>query len=218
MAIAASGIGYTGQIPTYTAGPTGDVAGLTRDINAINREGQTAANLARIPGAQGLEQQSSDMIGQELSGQLPSDVLGQIRQQAAERGIMTGSPDSPNATAAYLRALGLNSLEMQQQGQQNLTSAYARNPSAPLFDPTSQLLTPYQAGNLNLETSNLELARQRQALEAQKQSFYERMALMGLDYGTPNKDVSVTSIPARPTLFGGYSTADSNAFTPYTLS
>lgn len=71
-----------------------------------------------------LSQQSLPVISSEISGQLPSDVQAQLNQQAAERGVSTGTTGSPNAGAAYLRALGLNSLQMQQLGQQNLSQAY----------------------------------------------------------------------------------------------
>lgn len=142
---------------------------LTSYINQLNREAQTQANQARIPGAAGLEQQSSNIIGQELKGQLPSDVLAQIQQQQAERGVAGGVAGSPNSNAAYLRAIGLTSLGQQQQGEQNLSSAYARNPAAPLFDPTTQLMTPYQAGSLTLaqqqEADRVALEQQRLALE-----------------------------------------------------
>lgn len=55
---------------------------------------------------------------------------------------MTGG--GPNANAAYLRALGLTSLGMQQQGEQNLSGAVARTPRTPLLDPASFFVTPGQ--------------------------------------------------------------------------
>lgn len=142
---------------------------LTGYIDQLNREAQTQANQARIPGAAGLEKQSSDLIGQELKGQLPSDVLAQIQQQQAERGVAGGVAGSENSNAAYLRALGLTSLDLTQRGQQNLTAAYGRNPAAPLFDPSTQLMTPYQTGELTLaqqqEADRVALEQQRLALE-----------------------------------------------------
>ena len=38
-------------------------------------------------------------INSEVSGQLPADVVNQIAQAGAERGVATGSPGSPNANA-----------------------------------------------------------------------------------------------------------------------
>jgi hypothetical protein len=79
----------------------------------------------------------------ELGGQLPQDVVNQIAQQAAERGVSGGAPASPNASAAYLRALGLNSLQMTQQGSQNLSQGIADTPVPELWNPMS-LFVPQQ--------------------------------------------------------------------------
>lgn len=147
-----------------------DLTTLTNYINGLNRSGQAAANAARIPNAAGLETQSSANIGSELRGQLPADVLRLLQQQGAERGVATGTVGSPNNNAAYLQALGLTSLGLEQTGQQNLSSAVARNPAAPIFDPVSQLMTPYQSSELALqrqsEADRMALEQQRLALEA----------------------------------------------------
>lgn len=129
---------------------------LTSQINAMNRAGQTAALNARIPGAAGLEQQSSDLIGSELRGEVPIDVQQQLQNRGAEGATLSGG----NASAAYLRALGLTSIDQTQRGEQNLTAADARNPAAPIFDPSTQLLTPAQAGQLALGQGNLTLSQQ----------------------------------------------------------
>lgn len=141
----------------YSPGAAPNLESLTSMINNLNLQGQQAANQGRIPNDPALEAKSSQNIGQELGGQLPGDVITQLQQQAAERGIATGSPGSDNSNAAYLRALGLNSLSMQQQGQTDLSHALARNPGAPIFDPTTQLLTPAQAGALNTRNAELSL-------------------------------------------------------------
>lgn len=141
----------------YTAGAAPDLASLTNLVNSLNQTAQTNANAARIPGNPALEQQSSNNIASNLAGQIPPDVMALLNQQGAERGIATGSPGSDNANSATMRALGLTSLGLQQQGQQNLSAADARNPGAPIFDPTTQLLTPYQAGTLNNQGNQLSL-------------------------------------------------------------
>lgn len=128
---------------------------LVNYINQLNRQGQAAALRARIPRAGALETQSSTNIASELRGQLPSDVIRLMQQQAAERGVNAGIVGSDNESAAYLRALGLTSLNLQQQGQRDLTGALSRNPAAPLFDPTTQLLTPYQSAELQLQRERL---------------------------------------------------------------
>jgi len=148
---AAAGLPGTTTAGNLAAGPT--LSSLTKLIDQLNQAGQTSSNANRIPGNPALEQQSSNNIASELSGQLPADVIRQITQAAAERGVATGSPGSDNSNANLLQSLGLNSLQLQQTGQRDLTAADARNPGAPLFDPTGQLLTPAQAGNLNLGQS-----------------------------------------------------------------
>lgn len=157
------------EIPSFDYGPGAsqatalnlaggeNLSALTDRINALTRGGQAASLAARIPGAAGLEAESSANIGAELRGQIPADVLRQLQQQAAERGVATGSPGSPNANAAYLRALGLTSLDLTGRGESDLTAALARNPAAPIFDPSTQLITPYQGAALGLQGGSLGL-------------------------------------------------------------
>jgi hypothetical protein len=67
-------------------------------------------------------------IQNNLAGTLAPDVIQQLQQQGAERGISTGAPGSDNSNAAYLRALGLTSLQLQQLGHSQLTEAMQRTP------------------------------------------------------------------------------------------
>lgn len=137
------------------SGPT--LESLSNLINQINLNAQQQANAGRIPNAPALESASSANIAAELAGQVPQDVVNLLAQKGAERGVGMGAPGSPNSNAAYLQALGLTSLQQQQLGQQNLTSALGRNPVAPIFDPSKMLLTPDQAGRLNLGQQQLAL-------------------------------------------------------------
>lgn len=136
------------------------IESLTQAINQLNQTAQQSANAGRIPNATGLETQSSGLIGQELAGQVPQDVLNLLAQQGAERGVAMGSPGSANANAAYLRALGLTSLDQQQRGEANLTSALGRNPAAPIVDPSRFVMTPEQAARLALAQEALRLGYQ----------------------------------------------------------
>lgn len=157
-----SGGGAAPTIPPFD--PSSQIPGIeqiTQAINQLNLTAQQAANAARIPNATGLETQSSNLIGQELAGKVPADVIALLQQQGAERGAATGMDvSSPNANAAYLRALGLTSLQEQQAGQANLTAALGRNPGAPLTDPSRFVMTPYQAALLALEQERLRLGYQ----------------------------------------------------------
>lgn len=152
-----SGSNVTGQSAANNLSAAPDISSLTQLINNLNIAGQQQANAARIPNATGLETQSSTNIGSLLGGNIPQDVITQLAQQAAERGVAIGSPGSDNTNSSLLRSLGLTSLDLQQLGQQNLSAAYARNPVARLFDPTSQLITPYQQGELNNQANRLAL-------------------------------------------------------------
>ncbi len=142
------------------------VRATTEMINQINQQAQVNANAARIPGATGLEGQSSANIHNALAGQLPQDVINQIGTAAAERGVSAGSPWGANANADYLKAIGLNSLQLQNTGQDWLTSALGRNPSAPIFDPGRLVITPAQQAQFALEGANINLANQRGSFEA----------------------------------------------------
>jgi hypothetical protein len=150
-------------------------------INSITRGAQTQALQARIPGGPALEEQSSANIGSELRGELPADVLRQLQQQSAERGVATGSPGSPNTNAAYLRALGLTSLDLTGRGQSQLTAAEGRNPAAPIYDPSAQLITPYQGAQLGAEQTRLnqEYQMERDRLAQERNRLAQQYAFSG---------------------------------------
>lgn len=158
------------SVPTFTgnynAGVDPNLEEITNLINQLNITAQQQSNAGRIPNATGLEQQSSANIASQLSGELPADVVNQIAQAAAERGVGGGFSGSPNDTAAYLKALGLTSYDMTQQGQSNLSAALGRNPGASTFDPSSLIITPTQAASI----ANQQYANQLNAWQAQQQA------------------------------------------------
>ena len=132
--------------PTATAGQSiagntgnlGSLYGLATGTGQASGAGAAAQYNTLLPGLSGLESQASGDITQELSGQLPQDVMNQIEQSAAERGIATGSPGSDNSNAAMLKALGLTSLGMEQTGQQALGQLIGETPTGPAFNPATQ--------------------------------------------------------------------------------
>ena len=106
----------------------------------------------QLPGYAGALSNIGGNISAETAGQLPPDVIQELQQQAAERGVATGSPGSPNSNAAYLKALGLNSLQLTQQGQQNFQSILPSLPGAqisqnPEFSPSSAAATDVNSSN-----------------------------------------------------------------------
>lgn len=112
-------------------------------VNKINQQAQQQANLSRIPGAAGLEQQSSENIANLLAGNLPTGFTEQLRSSLAGKYGGAGfGVDTAALNAAALRASGIESQEQQLRGEQALAGAYARNPAAPIWDVTRGMLTP----------------------------------------------------------------------------
>jgi len=147
-------------------GNLGLIYGLGQGLNRFNQQQLTNQYQAAIPNYNALTEKQSGNIAEELSGDVPQDVVNQIIQQAAERGIVTGSPGSPNAGAAMLRSLGLTSLDMQHHGVSDLATAIGEAPKAGIIDPTQFLVTPGQqqeasaAANLYASAPNPQAAAQ----------------------------------------------------------
>jgi len=126
-----SGISSAGSVPY------GDLA---TQINSLMTREASKPYAANLPDYANMVGKRSQNISSQLAGQVPDDVVNQIIQTGAERGILTGSAMSPNANAAMLRALGLTSLGLQQQGSQNLTAAINDTPVPQLFNPASLIV------------------------------------------------------------------------------
>lgn len=127
---------------------SGDIANLpglqtlAGQTNAFNTQQALAPYIANLPGYQDMVAQSSKNIGGLLQGQIPADVMALLAQSSAERGAASGMPDAPASNAAYLRSLGLTSLGLEQQGEQNLTQAIQRTPVPQLFNTAQFMTTP----------------------------------------------------------------------------
>lgn len=122
---AAKEITSPGTTPTAST----DMTELTNLINSLNQTNQTANLNARIPQAEPLQTQSSANIASALSGTVPQDVINQLAQSSAQRGVMTGSPTGASTNADYMRALGLTSTGLMNTGEGWLSNALARNPA-----------------------------------------------------------------------------------------
>ena len=114
--------------------------GLANQANAFMQQQARMPYAFNLPNYGGMLSQRSKNIGGLLQGQVPTDVVEQIQQRGAERGVATGMSGGPNGNAAWLRALGLTSLGLQQQGSQQFTQAIADTPVSPLFNPLSQFI------------------------------------------------------------------------------
>lgn len=147
--------GGAGSVPNLTSPYVSQVGALTGSlaalptaeslatgVNKFNLDELTKQYAAGIPNYRAMLASSSQNILDALQGKVPSDVLSQMIQSGAERGVAMGSPGSPNANAAYLRALGLTSLGLQKQGEEELTAAMGRTPKVPLYDVGKEMLSP----------------------------------------------------------------------------
>lgn len=160
-----------------------DIESLTTMINGLQQAAQTKANRGRIPGAEDLENQSSKNIGSYLRGEVPEDVKYNLGRAAAERGVATGNVYGANSNAAYLRALGLESVGLMNKGQEQLTGAYARNPAAPLFDPSTLLITPLDREKLRIAEENARLEAERTAALQAEAAARQMTAFNAMNWG-----------------------------------
>lgn len=136
-------------IPPPSPSTFQDPMTLVQEINKLMTEQVKAAYESNLPQYNPMRDQQSDVINQQLKGQVPNDVVNQIIQSAAERGILTGAPGSPNTNAAYLRSLGLTSAAQQQAGVANLDTAIKQTPVPEPVNPAS-ILIPERLGYLEL--------------------------------------------------------------------
>jgi hypothetical protein len=113
-----------------------------------------------LPGYSGDLSSIGGNISSETAGKLPADVIQQIQQQAAERGVATGSPGSDNSNAALLRAMGLTSLQLTQQGQQDFSSILGSLPGYNLSQNPGLYTTPGENLSANVSESQRQAGQQ----------------------------------------------------------
>lgn len=118
---------------------------LTLGADTLTSEGAALPFQINLPGYESNLSQASGNTASELAGQIPQDVINQIQQGAAERGISTGQdPNSPNIGAEYLKSLGLTSLSQMATGQNDFSRLIGETPTGKAFDPSSMFVTPSQ--------------------------------------------------------------------------
>lgn len=118
------------------------ILSLAGGVNTFNDQAAVGTLRSAIPGYDNLVASSSQNILKEIQGDIPNDVVNEILQHAAERGILTGTVGSDNNNAALMRALGINSIEQRQRGEQNLTNAIARTPRGQHANPEAFMVSP----------------------------------------------------------------------------
>ena len=125
--------GTPAALPVAPIAPTlpdySNISQIINQINATQQAAQHQANLGRIPGAEGLEAQSSQNIAGLLN---PPTQFAEIDVPSAARAVASGTVGSPFAGVTGLQLSENERLRRQAAGQQQLSAAYARNPSAPI--------------------------------------------------------------------------------------
>jgi hypothetical protein len=121
----------------------GDISQLTLGTDTTAAQGAQLPYLQNLPNYTGMLQSETGNVGQELQGQLPTDVQNQIQEAGAQRGIATGQgAGSPNTGASELADLGLTSLNMNQLGQQGFGQLMQQTPTGQSFNPANEFVTP----------------------------------------------------------------------------
>lgn len=148
FALGWNGQTQTGSTPTTPLSSAGAVpyGNLAASTNQFMIGQSQAPFLANLPNYASNVAQRGANTSSLLQGQVPPDVIRQMQQQAAERGIATGSPGSDNSNASYLQSLGLTSLGLQDQGSKELSQSIADTPVPQLFNPASLFVPEHLAG------------------------------------------------------------------------
>lgn len=139
-----------------------DLGTLASGVNDIQQRELDRLTEQAIPGFGRLRDQTTDILGRMQKGELPDDVINQIINTSAARGIsggVGGSGFSRNLTA---RDLGLTSLNLVQQGvtgaMQWLQTA-RQNFVAPQFNVGAMFMTPAQRADLELRQNTAQFNR-----------------------------------------------------------
>lgn len=90
-------------------------------------------------------------ITAETAGQLPQDVVTQLTNEAAARGIANGTGGAA-VNQDLLKTLGLNSLQLTQMGQTGLDAALGQLPGAALYQ--NPAFYPSSSENLGAQQQN----------------------------------------------------------------
>jgi hypothetical protein len=114
--------------------------GLANQVNQFMGQQVRAPYLANLPNYASMVGQRSQNTTNMLRGEVPPDVLRQIQQRGAERGVATGMTGGSNTNASWLQALGLTSLGLQQQGSKELSQSIADTPVPEPWNPLSLYL------------------------------------------------------------------------------
>lgn len=139
--------------PTATAGNAiaGNISNLpalstlTLGTDSIAAQGAQLPYLQNLPNYSAMLGSASSNATSELQGQVPQDVINQLQQGAAEGNVSGGfGANSPAEQSGYMKALGLTSLGLENQGMSQFSQLYGMTPTGAQFNPSSMFVTPSQ--------------------------------------------------------------------------
>lgn len=124
-------------------------------INQFNIQQQRNALNARVPGIEQADMNELANIESAQRFEVPDALRYTIGQEMAQRGVATGSPWGANTGAGYGTAIMKELLRREEQAGSRLAQLKASNPAASLFDISSQLMTPAQAAEVDVQLAKL---------------------------------------------------------------
>lgn len=133
--------------------PTAPTPVSTAGVNTGQAISNQSAVYNQLPGYAASIGNIGANIQSETAGEVPEDVRRQLEQEAAERGIATGSPGSDNANASLLDQFGLTSLQLTNMGQGNLQDILPTLPGAGIAANPGFYTTPQQQYEAGLQNS-----------------------------------------------------------------
>lgn len=159
----------------------------TRALNKENQSQMDQQFAHLIPGFSDMTGRISQNIQNQLEGKLPADVIDQINRSTVAKSVEGGYAGSQFGKNLTARDLGLNSLQLAQQGLTNAQQWIANtrmNRTAPLVSPSSMFLSPEQRTQLDVGERDKKLQRDylsNQMKAAQNWRTYLGQALGELD-------------------------------------
>ena len=109
--------------------------GLANQTNTFMQQQARLPYAFNLPNYGALIGQRSRNVGNMLAGQVPQDVIDQLQQRTNENAAGRGFTGGPATNASWLRALGLTSLGLQQQGSQQLSQSIQDTPVGEIWNP-----------------------------------------------------------------------------------
>lgn len=128
---------------------------IGESVNMFNQEQLEKLMEKSFPGAR---EKVQGKISEMLAGEIPQDVLRNLRRSAAERGVSAGTAGGGFQLGRELSSqLGL-SLQMTQQGLDAASRWLAQSTAAPSFDVTSMFVSPKMQRQADVDMFEREFA------------------------------------------------------------